>query len=91
MTSNKWKSLIKYLFICLCCAYCNCTFIEGDFNLEKDFFKFLSKFGFSKTEKSLETNYGYIFGNITSDYNYKYPVTLAVLDRHHFLEFYSNR
>jgi hypothetical protein len=68
------------------------TNIEGEFD-SKNFFLFLNKFGFVKTEISseLKATYGYIFGNITSSNDSASKVTLAVLDRHHFLEFYGNR
>lgn len=68
------------------------TFIEGEFE-SKNFFLFLNKFGFVKTEVSSESKatYGYIFGNITSSNDSSSRVTLAVLDRHHFLEYYGNR
>lgn len=66
--------------------------IEGQFDTS-DFFLFLNKFGFLKTEKTVEqkSSYGYIFGNITGRNDFPGTLTLAVLDRHHFLEFYGNR
>lgn len=66
--------------------------IEGEF-ATSNFFLFLNKFGFLKTEKTSEqkASYGYIFGNITTNEDFPGFVTLAVLDRHHFLEFYGNR
>lgn len=66
--------------------------IEGQFDTS-DFFLFLNKFGFIKTEKTSEqkASFGYIFGNITSTDDFPGQFTLAVLDRHHFLEFYGNR
>nr|CAG4645439.1 EOG090X03T7 [Lynceus sp. MCZ IZ 141354] len=56
-----------------------------------DFFHFLVKFGFQKTilQNRGETQ-GYIYGNITSNENVTHPVTLAVLDRGYFLEYYGN-
>ncbi len=92
MTVVACRTLVSVLVFCLISSNCNSTYIEGDIDLENEFFfKFLLKFGFSKTEKSIDINYGYIFGNITSDVNLNVPITLAVLDRHHFLDFYSNR
>lgn len=65
--------------------------INGDFQTD-DFFKFLVKFGFQKTDlHSPKESYGYIFGNITSNNHFEVPITFAVLDRAHFLEYYSNR
>lgn len=67
--------------------------INGEFNTA-DFFLFVRKFGFVKSEKH-KTSYGYIFGNITLSSDEAFvkdaSVTFAVLDFHHFLEFYSNR
>lgn len=56
-----------------------------------DFFHFLAKFGFQKTnlKDKVETQ-GYIYGNITSNQNASHYVTLAVLDRGFFLEYYGN-
>ena len=68
-----------------------CTHISGTFETN-EFFRFLNKFGFQKTDQHRQKEtYGYIFGNITSKTNLSVPVTLAVLDRDHFLEYYSNR
>ena len=68
--------------------------IEGQFDTD-DFFHFLNKFGFEKTSKTSEqkSTFGYIFGNITVIHKNDFAptLTLAVLDRHHFLEFYGNR
>lgn len=69
--------------------------IDGSF-VTNNFFKFVSKFGFIKTERhqtKSSDEYGFIYGNITSDDAFPsgVTVTLAVLDRHHFLEFYGNR
>ncbi|CAO1343743.1 unnamed protein product [Diamesa serratosioi] len=70
---------------------CNATLIEGDFEVD-DFFKFIIKFGFQKTEKnSAKDSFGYVFGNITANADWSLPVTLALLDKHHFLEYYGNR
>jgi hypothetical protein len=65
--------------------------ITGTWNT-KDFFKFLIKFGFKKTDvhNSKDTS-GYIFGNITAKTNFTHNVTFAVLDRGYFLEYYGNR
>lgn len=56
------------------------------------FFNFLAKFGFQKTNLKDQANtQGYIYGNITStSSDLKKFVTLAVLDRGYFLEFYGN-
>ncbi|CAK1600851.1 unnamed protein product [Parnassius mnemosyne] len=74
------------LFICASSAH-----IKGQFST-KEFFKFLVKFGFQKTDIHFQKEtYGYIFGNITSNEHFKYPITFAVLDRRHFIHYYKNR
>lgn len=69
--------------------------LTGTFAVD-EFFRFLIKFGFQKTEKHSQKNtesdtFGYIYGNITSRTNFTVPITLAVLDKHNFLEYYANR
>ena len=55
------------------------------------FFHFLAKFGFQKTNlKDRSQTQGYIYGNITAQLNVTHYVTLAVLDRGYFLEYYGN-
>lgn len=67
------------------------THITGEFSTG-EFFKFLVKFGFQKTDIHFQKEtYGYIFGNITSKDQFKYPITFAVLDRAHFLHYYKSR
>lgn len=67
------------------------TRISGTYNTD-EFFRFLVKFGFQKTDRHRQKDtYGHIFGNITSKSNFSRPITLAVLDRRHFLEYYGNR
>lgn len=74
-----------------CLTLCEATRIIGDFHTD-EFFKFIVKFGFQKAEThSQRDSFGYIYGNITSEDSFNVPVTLAVLDRSSFLEFYGNR
>lgn len=78
------------LFYCLF-KKCQCTHLQGTFK-SNEFFKFLIKFGFQKTDRhQAEATHGYIFGNITSKHEFTVPITFAVLDRSYFLEFYNNR
>ncbi|KAH8233401.1 hypothetical protein KR026_007718, partial [Drosophila bipectinata] len=69
---------------------CQATHISGRFQTA-DFFQFLVKFGFNKADPQRRNPYGYIYGNITSTDHYAAPLTLAVLDRSTFVDFYSNR
>lgn len=65
--------------------------VKGRYNPGEDFFKFLVKFGFQKSERtSLRDTYGYIYGNITATGALPVNLTLAVLDGNRFLDFYSN-
>lgn len=68
------------------------TRITGTYKTD-EFFRFLNKFGFQKTDKhSQKDSFGYIFGNITSNDDLKnHFVTLTVLDKYNFMEFYENR
>lgn len=72
---------------------CGCygTHVTGRFNPEREFFKFLIKFGFQKTEvTSLRDTYGYIYGNITATGPLPVNLTLAVLDGSRFMDYYGN-
>ncbi|XP_037941474.1 uncharacterized protein LOC119674408, partial [Teleopsis dalmanni] len=67
------------------------THVQGVFNTQ-EFFKFIVKFGFQKAEAhSQRESFGYIYGNITSKDSFATPVTLVVLDKATFVDFYSNR
>ena len=57
-----------------------------------NFFIFLGKFGFQKTNMHDKVNtQGYIYGNITSTDNITTDLTFVVVDSEYFLEFYGNR
>ncbi|TRY71575.1 hypothetical protein TCAL_11292 [Tigriopus californicus] len=68
--------------------------VTGSFD-SNDFFLFLAKFGFQKTELSDKNGtQGFLFGNVTikgSSEPSNVHMTLAVLDRGYFLEYYGNR
>ena len=68
--------------------------LRGTFNTS-DFFIFLAKFGFQKTDvRNTRGTEGFIFGNVTSSgstNDESESVALAVLDRGYFLEYYGNR
>jgi hypothetical protein len=56
-----------------------------------DFYLFLSKFGFQKTDMHDRVNtQGYIYGNITSKDNVTTDLALVVVDSEYFLEFFGN-
>lgn len=79
------------VLIVLCFHTVQCTHLKGTLT-SKDFFKFLVKFGFQKTDRhQKEATHGYIFGNITSRQSFRVPITFAVLDRALFLDYYQNR
>lgn len=93
MMFRRW--LYAFLSLCICILLqldsVESTHITGTFST-KEFFRFLIKFGFQKTDRHRQKDTsGYIFGNITSKMNFSVPITLAVLDRSHFLEYYGNR
>lgn len=68
------------------------THLKGSFDTQ-DFFKFLIKFGFQKAELHRpHESFGYIYGNVTSSQqDFHQPVTLVVLDKPTFVDFYNNR
>lgn len=89
------RRLVRVLGALLClslrpdCA--PATHIAGTFDT-REFFRFLIKFGFQKTDRHRQRDsYGYIFGNVTARTEFDAPITLAILDRGHFLEYYGNR
>lgn len=82
--------LIIFVIIVLCYQFGQCTHLKGTFH-SNEFFKFLIKFGFQKTDfHQPEATHGYIFGNITSRQHFDVPITFAVLDRSYFLDYYRN-
>lgn len=87
-----YKKLHNYCFLTIFLLNSiNATHLKGSFH-PRQFFKFLVKFGFQKTEKhSQKESYGYIYGNITSDYNFSVPLEFVVLDKDKFLGYYGNR
>lgn len=67
------------------------THLKGSFDTQ-DFFKFIVKFGFQKAETHRpQDSFGYIYGNVTSEKDFHQPVTLVVLDKSTFVDFYHNR
>ncbi|KAJ8965497.1 hypothetical protein NQ314_004085 [Rhamnusium bicolor] len=90
--NKKHIIIVIFVMICACFQVCECTHLQGTFKTN-EFFKFLIKFGFQKTDRhQAEATHGYIFGNITSRHHqFPQPVIFAVLDRSYFLEYYKNR
>lgn len=88
------KMLIRYLLFILLffqlILFNSSAHLSGTFRMN-EFFKFIVKFGFQKTEHSQKDSFGYIFGNITSKDSFPVPITFAVLDKYSFLEYYGNR
>lgn len=83
-------ALSSALVLILICST-KAAHLSGTFRTQ-DFFKFIVKFGFQQTEKhSQRDSFGYIYGNITSRDAFPVPLTLAVLDKDRFLDFYQNR
>ena len=57
-----------------------------------EFFRFLAKFGFQKTNLLDKLNtQGYIYGNITTSDNVTTDLTFVVVDSEYSLEYYGNR
>lgn len=89
----KFYETLFYLLVIVVVPELNsATRITGTYKTD-EFFRFLDKFGFQKTDKhSQKDSYGYIFGNITSndDLSARFA-TLVVVDGYYFAEFYGNR
>lgn len=85
--------IISMIFLLKTTIICDTARIQGQFQTD-DFFKFIMKFGFQRIEShsaaSIEDSagMGFIFGNITSRYNFTESVTLAVLDKRNFEDYY---
>uniref|UniRef100_A0A1A9UF76 GPR180/TMEM145 transmembrane domain-containing protein n=1 Tax=Glossina austeni TaxID=7395 RepID=A0A1A9UF76_GLOAU len=93
----KGSGLLRLLLDCISLLLCSglstssATHLRGSFDTQ-DFFKFLIKFGFQKAESHRpRDSFGYIYGNITAYQAFPQPITLAVLDKSTFVDFYSNR
>jgi hypothetical protein len=86
-----WSSLIVLILLLYHTSMSAALILDGSIETN-EFFHFVTRFAFLKSEKHQKSHYGYVFGNITSD---SFPkdrhITFAVLDRRHFLEFYGNR
>lgn len=82
-------AVLLVLFYAVTCV--RCLHLKGTWRTS-DFFIFLSKFGFQKTNIHHKTDtQGYIYGNITSKDNITDVATLVVVDREYFLGYYHNR
>lgn len=84
-----------YLIFILKTNICDTARVTGQFQTD-DFFKFIMKFGFQRIESHSvspreEEGMGYIFGNITSKFNFTESVTLAVLDKRNFEDYYRSQ
>ncbi|GIY74512.1 hypothetical protein CDAR_21971 [Caerostris darwini] len=94
----KVKEMLKksVVYIFLYCIFCTCNglHLTGKWNTG-GFFKFLSKFGFQKTDNHDHINtLGFIYGNITSPdhaFDAKHKATFVVVDRQYFLDYYRLR
>lgn len=84
------NTAVLFLLLCGSLQDVSGTRVTGSFRTD-EFFKFFIKFGFQKTDRHQKDTHGYIFGNITSKFKLPVPITFAVLDRSHFLEYYENR
>ncbi|XP_014662956.1 PREDICTED: uncharacterized protein LOC106805754 [Priapulus caudatus] len=77
---------LLYLTVCSSCLHLTGTWKTSEF------FLFLAKFGFQKTNIHLKTDrQGYIYGNITSKDNRTDLATLVVVDKEYFLGYYHNK
>nr|XP_037274267.1 LOW QUALITY PROTEIN: integral membrane protein GPR180-like [Rhipicephalus microplus] len=89
--------LLRAVFVLLAATAwsAQCLHLRGTFRTGQ-FFTFLAKFGFKKTDRhDHENTLGYIYGNVTATSAAKGDLThrgtLVVADRDNFLAFYGNR
>ncbi|KAL1444510.1 hypothetical protein MTO96_029819 [Rhipicephalus appendiculatus] len=89
--------LLRAVFVLLAATAwsAQCLHLRGTFRTGQ-FFTFLAKFGFKKTDRhDHENTLGYIYGNVTATAAKKGDLThrgtLVVADRDNFLAFYGNR
>ncbi|WAR19684.1 TM145-like protein [Mya arenaria] len=90
---------MKYIFklqtFCIClicmCRFTGALHLKGTWRTS-DFFLFLAKFGFQKTDPGLLSDtQGFVYGNITAkDKKNNNYFTLVLVDSDYFLEFYGN-
>lgn len=93
-----WLHLLLQPLLCLYAFqalwdFSNAIHLTGTFRTD-DFFKVITKFGFQKAEAAIPHggSFGYIYGNITATTDtFVQPISLVVLDKVAFVDFYSNR
>lgn len=89
--SNHLKVLgiLALLFVII--PHATCIHLKGTWKTD-DFFFFLIKFGFQKTDLHNPYSSGYVYGNMTSD-NAKLAkfATFVMLDYESFIEYYQRR
>lgn len=85
--------LFHLLFLLLVILETKCLHLTGTFS-NKDFFKFLAKFGYQKVdEKDIESTQGYIYGRITNQKENRelYDLYLVVVDSQYFIKYYAKK
>ncbi|GFW24451.1 transmembrane protein [Trichonephila clavipes] len=94
MNVKMMKNLLNFIFLYCVIHTSNGLHLTGRWNTG-GFFKFLSKFGFQKTDSYDHINtLGFIYGNITSPgyvIGAKHKATFVVVDRQYFLDYYRQR
>lgn len=81
------------LLICLLTnfTYTSCLHLKGTWDTS-NFYKFLAKFGFQKTDPGLLADtQGFVYGNITAESGKTNYFTLVLVDSEYFMEFYGNQ
>lgn len=82
------KSVFILLSIIAQCG--KCLHITGTWHTS-EFFLFLARFGFQKTDPGmLDDTQGFIYGNITSSSKLESYFTLVLVDSEYFMEYYGN-
>lgn len=88
-------SVLLALLVCLLTVdVTQSLHLTGTFH-NKDFFRFLAKFGFQKVDRNnLDNTTGYIYGTLKSNNlnsSSNHDLYLVVVDSHYFLQYYAKR
>ena len=97
VVAHQRSVISQFVLLLITLQTCSCIHLKGTFET-KEFFKFISRFGFQKTDGHNEgATTGYIYGNfsVIGSGNDSVPtdslITLSVMDYNYFIDYYNNR
>jgi len=91
MTKSAYLIVIATVYAFLVCSQVETLHLKGTWKTS-EFYLFLSKFGFQKTDPGLLADtQGFVYGNITTkNKEHDNIATFVLVDSDYFLEFYGN-